>query len=60
MLPPGVAVGTLTLPDFASRIEALKDWLVTEPAVRPGPVYDGRMSATVRGPDGSLFEVVAP
>jgi len=60
MLPPGVSVGTLTLPDFATRIEALKDWLITEPAVRPGPVYDGRMSATVRGPDGSLFEVVAP
>jgi catechol 2,3-dioxygenase-like lactoylglutathione lyase family enzyme len=60
LLPPGVAIGSLTLPDFKTRIEALRDWLISEPAVRPGPVYDGRLSATVRGPDGSLFEVVAP
>lgn len=57
-LPPGVAIGTLMLPDFTTRIETLKDWLIAEPTVRPGPVYDGKRSATVRGPDGTLFEVV--
>lgn len=57
-LPPGVAIGTLALPDFRTRIEGLQDWLITPPAVRPGPVYAGKRSATLRGPDGALFEVV--
>jgi catechol 2,3-dioxygenase-like lactoylglutathione lyase family enzyme len=60
MLPPGVAVGSITLPDFDTRIEGLKDWLIAPATVRPGVVYGGRQSATLRGPDGTLFEVVAP
>lgn len=59
-LPPGVAIGTITLPDFSARITLLEDWLIAPPALRPGPVYGGRLSATLRGPDGALFEVVAP
>lgn len=60
MLPPGIAVGSLTLPDFEARIDALQGWLIAPPAVQPGVVYGGRKSATLRGPDGTLFEVVAP
>lgn len=60
MLPPGVALGTLTLPDFDARIGTLADWLIAPPAHHPGAVYGGRRAATVRGPDGSLFELVAP
>jgi catechol 2,3-dioxygenase-like lactoylglutathione lyase family enzyme len=60
MLPPGVSLGSITIPDFDTRIEQLADWLIAPPAVYPGPVYGGRRAATVRGPDGALFELVAP
>ncbi|MCU0881891.1 MAG: hypothetical protein MUF14_04395 [Hyphomonadaceae bacterium] len=59
-LPPGVAVCSMTLPDFHERLETLRPWMIAPPAVHPGPVYGGRLSATLRGPDGTLFEVVAP
>ena len=59
MLPPGVAVGTLLMPDFADRVKKYADWLIAPPAVREGPIYDGRLAATMRGPDGTLFELVA-
>jgi catechol 2,3-dioxygenase-like lactoylglutathione lyase family enzyme len=60
MLAPGVSLASLTIPDFDTRIETLSDWLIAPPSVYPGPVYAGRRAATVRGPDGSLFELVAP
>jgi catechol 2,3-dioxygenase-like lactoylglutathione lyase family enzyme len=60
MLPPGVSLGSLTLPDFDARIDALADRLIAPPAKPPGVVYGGRRAATLRGPDGVLFEVVAP
>lgn len=59
-LPPGVAIGTLVSPDFDARVQQFADWLIAPPAVRPGPVYKGRRAATLRGPDGTLFEIVAP
>lgn len=57
-LPPGIAISTLILPDFATRIGRLGPWCIAPPAPRQGPVYGGRMAATLRGPDGTLFEVV--
>lgn len=59
-LVPGIAISTLILPDFATRIRKLAPWCITDPAPRQGPVYAGRMAATLRGPDGTLFEVVEP
>ncbi|MBI1188607.1 MAG: hypothetical protein GC206_14960 [Alphaproteobacteria bacterium] len=59
-LPPGVSLGSLTIPDFDARVERFAAWLIAPPAVYPGPVYGGRRAATMRGPDGALFELVAP
>jgi catechol 2,3-dioxygenase-like lactoylglutathione lyase family enzyme len=59
MLPPGVAMGTLLCPDFAARAAKYADWLIAPPAKREGPVYAERDAATMRGPDGTLFELVA-
>ena len=60
MLPPGAAMGTFHIPDFASRQSAWADWIIAPPARYDGPLYAGRLSATLRGPDGTLFEVIAP
>lgn len=55
-LPPGVAIASLTLPDFDARTAAWAQWLIAPPAALPGAVYGGRRAATFRGPDGALFE----
>jgi catechol 2,3-dioxygenase-like lactoylglutathione lyase family enzyme len=57
-LPQGVAVSTIALPDFAERAAKAADWLITPPAPRHGVIYEGRRAATLRGPDGTLFEIV--
>jgi catechol 2,3-dioxygenase-like lactoylglutathione lyase family enzyme len=57
-LPPGVAISTITLPDFNERVRAHSNWLITPPAPRQGAIYKGRRAATMRGPDGILFELV--
>lgn len=59
-LPPGVAIGGLWLPDFEARIEALAEFLIEPPAVREGAIYRGKRAATLRGPDGTLYEVCEP
>jgi catechol 2,3-dioxygenase-like lactoylglutathione lyase family enzyme len=59
-LPQGVAMSTISLPDFAERVRAQAAWLIAPPAPHHGAVYDGRRAATLRGPDGTLFEVVEP
>lgn len=57
-LPPGVAIGGIRLPDFSTRIDALADFLIAPPQVFEGPIYEGRRAATLRGPDGTLYELV--
>jgi catechol 2,3-dioxygenase-like lactoylglutathione lyase family enzyme len=57
MLPPGVALGGMTLPDFDARIEALADFLIAPPQAFEGPLYSGKRAATLRGPDGALYEL---
>lgn len=53
-LPPGNALVTLGV----ERLDALScDWLCP-PVRRDGPVYDGRRTATVRGPSSELIELV--
>lgn len=53
-LPPGIALCTLLHRDLSS-IKA--DW-ITPPTVRDGPFYEGRLTGTLRAPDGTLVELV--
>jgi hypothetical protein len=53
-LPPGVAIVSMTHPDF-SRLEG--HWL-SAPVVREGPLYDGRLVGVLQTPDGALLEVI--
>ncbi|CAM3164147.1 Glyoxalase/bleomycin resistance protein/dioxygenase [Sphingomonas antarctica] len=54
MLPPGNALVTLAV----ESLDALElDW-ISPPAIRSGNPYDGRRTATVRGPAGELLELV--
>lgn len=53
-LPPGVALGTLLHPDLDSTPGP---WL-SPPVSRPGPLYGGRRSGVVQGPDGVLLELI--
>jgi catechol 2,3-dioxygenase-like lactoylglutathione lyase family enzyme len=53
-LPPGVAICTLRHPDF-HRLEV--DW-ITPPTRREGALYNGRVTGTVRTPEGALVELI--
>lgn len=53
-LPPGIAICTLSHPDLS----AVRGEWITPPARRDGAVYGGRLSGTLRAPDGSLLELV--
>ena len=57
-LPQGVAVSSIIVPDFAERVIAHANWLITPPVPRQGQIYKGKHAATTRGPDGILFELV--
>jgi catechol 2,3-dioxygenase-like lactoylglutathione lyase family enzyme len=59
MLAPGVAIGTFLMPDFTVRMPILADWMIAPVITHEDPIYAGRESATLRGPDGALFEVIA-
>ncbi|MBI1392742.1 MAG: hypothetical protein GC152_08380 [Alphaproteobacteria bacterium] len=54
MLPPGVAIGTLYHPAFATLPGP---WLV-EPTRRDGPIYKGSRVGVLKDPDGALVEIV--
>jgi hypothetical protein len=53
-LPPGVALTSFTVPD----LDALDLPFIMPPAIYAGKAYDGRRSATVRGPVGELIELL--
>lgn len=54
MLPPGNALVTLAMRDLdACQVE----W-ISPPAVRQGPLYEGRRAATTIGPAGEMLELV--
>jgi hypothetical protein len=57
-LPQGVALGSFLHPDFDAVDARCRDLWITPPAVRDSVVYGGRRSATVQGPDGTLFEII--
>ena len=54
-LPPGVAICTLTHPDF----DVLDIAWITPPVVREGPLYNGRKVGTAKTPEGALLEIVS-
>lgn len=53
-LPPGVAIVSMTHPDF-DRLEG--HW-ASPPIVRQGPLYGGRRVGVLRTPEGALLEVL--
>jgi catechol 2,3-dioxygenase-like lactoylglutathione lyase family enzyme len=53
-LPPGIASTSFAVPD----LDALDLPFIKSPAIYPGKAYDGRRSATVRGPVGELIELI--
>jgi catechol 2,3-dioxygenase-like lactoylglutathione lyase family enzyme len=57
-LPQGVALSTIIVPDFAERVRVHAAWLIAPPAPRQGEIYKNKRAATMRGPDGILFELV--
>jgi catechol 2,3-dioxygenase-like lactoylglutathione lyase family enzyme len=57
-LPQGVAISTIIVPDFCERVRHHASWLITHPVLREGEIYKGKRAATMRGPDGILFELV--
>ncbi|MEM1261043.1 MAG: hypothetical protein AAGH76_01475 [Pseudomonadota bacterium] len=58
-LPPGIAIGTLWHPGFASLADAGAAQAIGEPALQPGCIYNDRPAVTLRDPDGTLVEIVA-
>jgi hypothetical protein len=57
-LPQGVAISTMVVPDFGDRVRTHANWLISPPKPREGEIYQGKRAATMRGPDGILFELV--
>ena len=54
-LPPGIALVTLEHPDLDS---VSAPWL-SAPQPRGGALYDGRRHGLIRGPDGTLIELLS-
>lgn len=55
-LPPGIAITTLLQPEF----DLLPGPWIEPPRERGGVIYAGGRAGTMRGPDGTLLEIVAP
>jgi hypothetical protein len=58
MLPPSVAIGSFIHPEFDKLIEINKANWITKPALQSGILYNTTRSGTLRGPDGTLIEVI--
>ncbi len=57
-LLPGIALGSFVHPQFDAVATACESLWIRPPAIYDSCVYDGRLSATVAAPDGTLFEVI--
>jgi hypothetical protein len=53
-LPPGISIGTFLHPDFKS----LPGPWISPPVRRDGALYAGRLTGTMRDPDGTLVEMI--
>jgi catechol 2,3-dioxygenase-like lactoylglutathione lyase family enzyme len=56
-LPAGISMGSILTPDFDAIDAAAPGW-IRPPSRLPGPVYAGGRSGVLRGPDGTLIEVI--
>jgi hypothetical protein len=57
-LPQGVALASLTTPDPVALDRQRRAPWIAPPARYESVVYAGRRAATLRGPDGTLVEMV--
>lgn len=58
MLPPAIAIGSFIHPDFEklSHINS-QDW-IKAPQKYDSIIYNGKLSASLRDPDGTLIEII--
>lgn len=54
LLPPGIALVSVAV----RKLDSLQLDFIAPPRVRPGALYRGARSATVRGPAGELLELI--
>ena len=54
MLPPGIAMTTLSV----ASLDAVANACIEPPARHDGMLYDGRRSAVLADPDGTLYELL--
>jgi len=58
MLPPAAAIGSFIHPDFQSLNSINKDHWITPPQKHSGIIYNGKQSAALHDPDGTLIEII--
>ncbi|MGJ8563021.1 MAG: VOC family protein [Alphaproteobacteria bacterium] len=58
MLPPCAAIGTFIHPEFDEVMAVNKGLWITHPERRDGVIYKGKRAGTLRGPDGTLIELI--
>ncbi len=58
MLPPCIAIGSFIHPEFDRLVTVNKDNWITPPAIQDGVIYKGKRAGTLRGPDGTLIEIM--
>ncbi len=57
-LPPCVAIGSIFHPEFDRLCEINLNHWITPPAERQGTLYQGKRTATLRSPGGTLIEII--
>jgi len=58
MLPPAAAIGSFIHPAFQSLKTINKDHWITPPQKHDGIIYNGKQSAALHDPDGTLIEII--
>jgi catechol 2,3-dioxygenase-like lactoylglutathione lyase family enzyme len=58
MLPQGIAVGSIATPHFDAILASSSEYFVAPPQAHSSVVYGGARAVTLRGPDGTLVEMV--
>ena len=57
-LPPCVAIGSIIHPEFDRLCDINKDHWISPPTEREGMIYQGKRTATLRSPGGTLIEII--
>lgn len=58
MLPPCAAIGSFIHPDFDNLVTVNAEHWIMPPAVHNSIIYNGKRSATLKSPDGTLIELI--